>query len=194
MVRATKSVKETRYEQMFPRLERAEIDRIRRFGETRTYRAGEHLVTTGEVSPGMFVVLSGEVSISQHNVLGRDEPIVSHGPGSFMGELAQLSDRPSLVDAHATKPVEALVIPSRRLRDVMVAEAELGERIMRALILRRVGLLESGVAGPIVIGHAQDRDVLRLDGFLARNGHPHHTLDPEIDSSAQTLLDRFHIE
>ena len=29
----------------------------------------------------------------------------------------------------------------------MVAEAELGERIMRALILRRVGLLETGIAG-----------------------------------------------
>src|SRR5207249_1565749 len=83
---------------------------------------------TGEISPGMFVVLAGEVAITQHNPLGRDEAIVTHGPGSFMGELTQLSGRPSLVDAHAVKPVEALVIPPRRLRDVLVAEAELGER------------------------------------------------------------------
>ncbi len=56
-----------------------------------------------------------------------------------------LSGQPSLVDAHATKPVDTCVIPSRKLHDVMVAEAEVGERIMRALILRRVGLLERGV-------------------------------------------------
>src|SRR5207249_6902661 len=99
----------------------------------------------------------------------------------------------SLVDAHAVKPVEALVIPPRRLRDVLVAEAELGERIMRALILRRVGLLQSGVAGPLIIGHAGDGNVLRLAGFLTRNGHPHHTLDPDSDSCAKTLLERFSV-
>src|SRR5206468_9015407 len=112
----------------------------------------------------------------------------------FIGELSQLSGRPSLVDAHAAKPVEALVIPPRRLRDVLVAEAELGERIMRALILRRVGLLQSGVAGPLIIGQAGDGDVLRLAGFLTRNGHPHHTLDSDSDSCAKTLIERFSVE
>jgi thioredoxin reductase (NADPH) len=191
---AKHSIIETRYDQMFPRLERAEIERLRRFGEKRAYRADEHLVTTGEASPGMFIVLSGEVAVSQHNALGRDEPIVTHGPGSFMGELAQLSGRPSLVDARATKPVEALVIPSPRLREVLVAEAELGERIMRALILRRVGLLETGISGPIIVGRQGNADVLRLAGFLSRNGHPHRTLDPETDSCARTLVERFHVD
>ena len=194
MTTSTRPLIETRYEQMFPTLESAEIDRLRRFGETRSYTAGERLVTTGETSPGMLVILSGEVAVTQHNVFGPNQPIVTHGPGGFMGELAQLSDRPSLVDAHAMQAVEALVIPSRRLRDVLVAEAELGERIMRALILRRVGLLEAGVAGPVIIGHADDGDVLRLAGFLARNGHPHHTLDPDSDAGAKTLLERFHVE
>jgi len=185
---------ETRYAQMFPTLEPAEIERLRRFGETRTYRAGETLVVTGDVSPGMFVVLGGEVAITQHSALGRDEPIVTHGPGGFMGELAQLSGRPSLVDARATKAVEAIVISSPKLREVLVAEAELGERIMRALILRRVGLVEAGASGPVIVGRADDGDVLRLAGFLARNGHPHKTLDPETDSCARTLRDRFHLE
>jgi thioredoxin reductase (NADPH) len=142
----------------------------------------------------MMVLLSGEVAVTQHNLLGRDQPIVTHGPGQFMGELAQLAGRPSLVDVQATKPVEVMVIPSVRMRDVLVSEAELGERIMRALILRRVGLLESNIVGPVILGHVNHPDVLRLSGFLARNGHPHHTLDPESDSCARTLLERFHIE
>ena len=194
MAAPPRPVIETRFDQMFPVLEPAEVDRLRRFGETRAYGAGERLVGTGEISPGMFVILSGEVRVSQHNALGRDQPIVTHGPGSFMGELAQLSGRPSLVDAHATKSVEALVIASPRLRDVLVAEAELGERIMRALILRRVGLFESGIAGPVVVGRADHGDVLRLVDFLRRNGHPHQRLNPDTDSCATTLLERFHID
>ena len=126
---------------------------------------------------------------------GRDIPrlIVTHGPGSFMGELAQLSDRPSLVDADAMEAVEAFVISPPRLRDLMVEEAELGERIMRALILGRVGLLDTGAGGPIIVGSADNRDVLRLEGFLTRNGHPHQRFDPKADPCAQTLIEHFHI-
>ncbi len=191
---SSRSIIETRYEQMFPELATAEIDRLRHFGEIRTYRAGERMVATGEVSPGMFVILNGEAEVSQHSPLGRNQVIVTHGPGSFMGELAQLSGRPSLVDVHATKPIDALVISSRRLPDVMVAEAEVGERIMRALILRRVGLLESGMSGPVIVGRAGHADVLRLAGFLARNGHPHQRLDPDTDPCAETLIERFHVK
>ena len=126
------SVFETRYDQTFPTLQPAEIDRLRRFGEKRTYTADDKLLRVGEPSPGMFVLLSGEVVVSHRNLLGQQEPIVTHGPGSFLGELAQLSGRPSLVDARATKATEALVIPSPKLRELLVAEAELGERIMRA--------------------------------------------------------------
>jgi thioredoxin reductase (NADPH) len=43
----------------------------------------------------------------------------------FSGELAQLSARPSLVDIEAREPVDALVIPSERLRDLLVQEANL---------------------------------------------------------------------
>src|SRR5437867_3290740 len=106
MSASPRPVIETRYAQMFPTLEPPEIERLRRFGERRAYGAGEHLVESGEVSPGMFVVLSGEVSVTQHNALGRDQPIVTHSPGSFMGELAQLSGRPSLVDAKAVTSVD----------------------------------------------------------------------------------------
>ena len=183
---------EGRRDQMFPTLEPEEIDRLRRFGEIRSYRAGEPLVKVGEVGHGMTVVLAGEVIVTRPDQLGRREAIVTHGPGAFLGELAQLSGRPALVDAYAVGPVEGLILPPEKLRALLVAEAELGERVMRALILRRVGLIEAG-AGPVIIGHADDGDVLRLDNFLRRNGHPHQQLDPDTDADARALLERFHV-
>jgi thioredoxin reductase (NADPH) len=188
------SVIETRRHQMFPTLERAEIERVRRFGAVRRYEAGEALAKVGEVGHGLTVILAGKVEITQHDGSRPRQLIATHGIGHFMGELAQLAGRPALVDAHALEPVEALVIAPDRLRALLVAEAELGERIMRALILRRVGLLETGAGGPVIVGHAEDGDVLRLEGFLRRNGHPRQRLDPDTDPEAKALIERFHVD
>lgn len=183
-----------RRDQAFPTLAEVDIDRMRRFGEASAYAAGEPIIKAGDVAPGLIVVLSGKVDITQDGGLGRRETIVTHGPGSFVGELAQLSARPSLVNAQAAEPVEAFVIASQRLRDLMVQEANLGERIMRALILRRVGLLESATSGPIIIGPQDNADVLRLRGFLARSGQPHRVLDSDSDPCAKTLVERFEVD
>jgi thioredoxin reductase (NADPH) len=190
---APQTIMETRRAQMFPALEAAEIERVRRFGEVRAFAPGETLATVGQPTLGLVIVLAGKVDIFQHDQSDRRTLIVSHGPGEFTGELAQLSGRPSLVDAYAQGPVEALIIPPDRLRALLIAEAELGERIMRAMILRRMGLLEAG-AGPVILGRAENGDVLRLRGFLRRNGQPHQQLDPETDLDAKALLDRFQID
>jgi thioredoxin reductase (NADPH) len=189
-----KSVLETRRDQMFPQLSPQEIERLKRFGVLRNYTAGTLITKAGSVSEGLVFVLKGEIEVKQGGAVSQRQTIVRHGSGSFHGELAQLSDRPSLVDAEAATDVEALVVPATRLRDVLVQEASLGERIMRALILRRVGLLEEGRSGPVLIGPLGSADMLRLENFLRRNGHPHRALDSATDSCAQTLLKRFTIQ
>src|SRR6266568_3659709 len=188
------SIFDTRRDQMFPVLEPFEIERVRRFGKVRSYEAGAALAKVGEVGPGLTIILAGQVEIARRDGLGHSGPFVTYGPGSFMGELAHLSGRPTLIDAEARGPVEALIIPPDRLRALLIAEAELGERIMRALILRRVGLLQTGAGGPVIVGRAENGDVLRLQGFLRRNGHPHTQLDPETDTEARALIERFQVD
>jgi thioredoxin reductase (NADPH) len=182
-----------RRSQMFPVLEPAEIERLRRFGEPRRYAAGATVVRAGETGHGLTILVSGEVAVTWSDENGARHPVVTHEAGSFMGELAQLSGRPALVEATARTAVEAIVIPPDGLRALFVAEAELGERIMRALILRRMGLLETGAGGPIIVGSDDQPDVRRLENFLVRNGHPHHRLDPAVDDGALALIERFHI-
>ena len=185
---------ETRRAQMFPQLGPEEIDRLRRFGQVIQAQSGETLATAGVASPGLFVVLDGRVGISRRDAHRESQPIVEHDAGQFIGEIAQLSGRPSLVDVTALTDVEALLISPERLRAVLVAEAELGEMIMRALILRRVSLIETGAGGPIIIGRAADAEVIRLSGFLARNGHPYQNLDPDQVDCAKVLIQRFDVD
>ena len=139
----------------------------------------------------MFVVLSGTVSITQRDGLGHVTPVIDQGPGQFLAEIGQLSGRLALVDGHAEGDVETLLIPPDQLRALLVAEAELGERIMRALILRRVNLIQGGTGGVVLIGPASLGDMARLQNFLARNGQPHHLLDPATDKDAADLVARY---
>src|SRR5229473_2992962 len=142
-----------RHEQTFPTLTPQEIARMRRFGELRRYKNGETLFETGKPGPGMFVILSGHVAITQRDGFGHVTPVIDQGPGQFL--------------------------------------ADLGERIMRALILRRVSLIQGGVGGPVLIGPSNSSGVIRLQGFLTRNGIPHHLLDPERDHDAAELIARY---
>ncbi|HMG79956.1 MAG TPA: FAD-dependent oxidoreductase [Xanthobacteraceae bacterium] len=188
------SIIEQRGEQMLPVLDQLEIERVRRFGECRSFATGEALAAIGQVSPGLMVILAGQVEVTHRDKSGQRVTIVTHGPGQFLGELAQLAGRPALADATALEPVQTLIIPPDRLRALMIAEAELGERIMRALIIRRLGLLETGSGGPIIVGRADNGDVLRLQIFLRRNGQPQRLLDPDIDPEAKALIERFHVD
>ena len=186
MATEAQSVFETRKDQAFPVLSETDIGLLKRFGTARQYEAGAFIARAGQTTEGLILVLSGQLRVAARD---SDKPIVTYGRGGFLGELAQLSGRPALTDAVALEPVEAIAIDPARLRDVMVQEASLGERIMRALILRRVALLEQKV-GPVIVGRADNRDVLRLQGFLRRNGYPYQAIDPIDDGRP---LEQFHV-
>src|ERR1700730_14457666 len=139
----------------------------------------------------MFVLIKGSVRVTRRDPLGHSAPILEQGPGEFVAEIGQLSGQPALIDVHAIDHVEALLISPEKLRALMIEEPEIGERIMRALILRRVALVEASAGGPVLIGPESNPDVIRLQGFLARNAYPHQLLDPTRDRNAAELVKQY---
>jgi thioredoxin reductase (NADPH) len=182
---------QSRREQIFPTLTAEELARLKRFGSLCAYPTGAALVKAGSPAPGLQIILSGQARVTSADADLRDQAMIQYGPGSLAGELTSLSGAAALMDITAESDVSALLITAPRVRDVMVEEVDLGERIMRALILRRTMLLQLAVGGPIIVGRETNRDVLRLETFLNSNGHPHRRLDPDQDSCALTLIERF---
>lgn len=178
---------EYRQHQMFPRLSAAEIQSLRRFARPMSFKAGEFIFETGRVALGLFVLLHGRVRIESRDSFGRATLVTEHDDGHFMAEMAQLSGKPALIDGIALTAVETLVIEPERLRALIVADAQLGEHIMRALILRRLGLIEQGL-GPIIVGNGDDARLVRLQGFLRRNAYPAMVIDARSDPEAISLL------
>ncbi len=189
---------------MFPVLSPAEIDRVRRFGDVRRFAPGELLCRVGKPSPGMYLILSGRLAVVSRDALGRSLPVAEFVqlaggtpdemeilPGEFLADLGTLSDKPSAIDVQAVEEVEAIVVPPDQLRALLVAEAELGERILRALILRHVLMVEIGFGGPVLIGPLRSPEVTKLSAFLGRNGTPFRVVDPDEDADASALVGRY---
>jgi len=176
--------------ELVPTLTSAEIERLFRFGEVCRFAEGEKVFETGQLSRGMCVILSGRIAVSMRDGLGQVTPLHEQGPGGFLAELSELSGIPALFDGMALGEVEALVVPAAGLRALMIEEADLGERIMQTLMLRRVHLLKRDAGGVVLIGPPALGDTVRLQNFFARISFPCHTLDPASDALAASVVER----
>src|SRR5262249_54092780 len=146
----------------------------------------------GDESVHFYVLLAGEMEILFRR-LGQPDTRVTHGPGGFTGEVSLLAGRRALVTARMATDGELVDIPTAELRHLIVTDAELSEVLMRAFILRRVGLINYHMGDAVLVGSRNNAGTLRLMEFLTRNAHPYNYLDVEQDRDAQALLDQFQV-
>ena len=163
------TVSDTRGHQMFPELDPAQIETATRFasGPARAFAPGEIMFDVGERQAPAWLVLEGSMDVLRRDGRNRETAITTHQVGHFSGEVSQLAGRESLASGRAGPDgCTALPFDAPHIRALMVGSAELGEIIMRAFILRRVGLLESGDVGSVIVGSPNMPDLVRLEGFL----------------------------
>src|ERR1700694_3274555 len=182
----------SRAEQAFPTLTPAQIRRVVAHGNMRAIKPGEVLVEQGDRAGPFFVVASGELEVVRPS--GAAETLVTvHVPGQFTGEVNTLSGRPALLRLRAAKTGEVIELDRQRMLALVQTDAELGEILMRAFILRRAELVAAGVGDVVLVGSTHSAGTLRLKEFLMRNGHPYSYIDLERDPEVQSLLDGFRI-
>src|ERR687894_1140594 len=179
-------------EQIFPTLTPVQIRRIAPHGHIRAIQPGQVLIEQGDKNVPFFVVVSGEVEILRPSG-GVETLITIHGPGQFTGEVNNLSGRPAVVRMRSTKQGELIELDRQHMLTLLQTDADLGEIMMRAFILRRVELVTAGVGDVVLVGSIYSPGTLRIKEFLMRNGHPYSYIDLERDPDVQNLLDSFQI-
>src|SRR5579863_6932664 len=187
------SVIDARRDQAFPVLTADQIEQARRFasGPAQHFPPGAPLFRMGERNAPSFVVLDGEIEVYRHNGVGPESLITVHRRGAITGEVSQLAGRAALAEGRAgAQGCDVLAFDAAHLRALIIGSAELGEIIMRAFILRRVALIADGGAGSVLVGHAREANLLRLQGFLARNGYPCKVLDVDQDEDGKATVER----
>ena len=188
------TVIDTRRDQMFPVLSASQIETARRFasGEAQRFGPGRTCFRRGPASGARLAGSrrwdrgdpsrrtwaaradrdGGRGAIQRGSEPTCGAPLLGHRPGGIRGATAVPFDA-----AH----VRALVIGS----------ADIGEIVMRALIVRRAAMIETKGSGSVLLGRPGSAEIVRLEGFLSRNGYPTTVLDAAVSGEGRELVERF---
>ena len=178
--------------QTFPTLSEEMAARIAAYGHAEDVASGAHIFERGQRSSDFFLVLDGAIEVYEAGEHNSEHVVTAHGPRQFTGELDLFNGREILVSGRARGPTRVVRIDRGTFRHMVATEADIGEVIMRAYILRRVGLIRHG-QGIELVGPGHGADTLRLARFLTRNGYPHRLLDTDNTDEASGLHQCFHL-
>jgi thioredoxin reductase (NADPH) len=159
---------------------------LRRFGEVRPTVAGEVLFREGDWGYDFIVILSGEVTVVDHQAGVRRE-LASGGRGQFVAELNLLTGERLFTTAVVSEPGSILVVPVDHLQTVLEQDQELADLIVQTAFRRRQWLVQVR-SGMRIIGSRSSTDSIRLRDFVARNRLPHVFLDIDTDPVATEVL------
>ncbi len=177
----------SRHTEIFPVLSNEQILRCKPFGTTETVKQGTVLFERGDRSVDFFIILEGNIEIYEHKRLGLNIVTV-HGKHQFTGELDLFNDRQILVGGRMGVDGKVIRMSSEQFQKFMIAEPEIADIVMKAFILRRMGLITHNQASVSLITTQESPDSLRIERFLKRNGYPIEVLNYDLARETHTCL------
>ncbi len=123
--------REDRLEGFAAALTAAELDDLNSRGVRRPFRRGSFIMTEGEASDHVVVLLAGRAKVSSYTADGKEVVLAVRGPGELLGDFSALDGAPRSATVSALEPIEALIIASERFRDFLEDHARLAVLLLQ---------------------------------------------------------------
>ncbi|HET7470144.1 MAG TPA: FAD-dependent oxidoreductase [Gemmatimonadales bacterium] len=173
----------------FPTLAPHDLSALAERGRERRVRAGDVLYSVGDTSARFFVVLEGEIEAID-GIDANASRVATIGPGQFTGEVSTLSGRAALVTVRAARDSRLIELDGPGLLRAVDELPDVGEAVVRAFLLRRQMLIDTGTVGVQIVGSRFSPAAHQLRDFATRNLVPFRWVDVENDPEAEILLRR----
>ncbi len=139
--------------QLFRYLSYKELVGVMNLTETHEFKAGESVITQGEVGEAMYVVLSGTVRLHEGEV-----DVAKLGKGQHFGEMALVDRTVRSLSATATEPSRLLAIHRKDFYAIIKKQPELSVKLLWSFVqvladrLRRTTADLSGALKGEIVG------------------------------------------
>jgi CRP/FNR family cyclic AMP-dependent transcriptional regulator len=121
----------------------AELKSIAQRALTRTFPKNAVVVTEGDQTDSLYIIVSGRVKVYVSDDKGKEIVLNEAGPGEYFGEL-MLDEGPRSASVMTLEPTRFLVVPREDFREFVAKSPEFALHLIRKLI-RRVRALTSDV-------------------------------------------------
>jgi CRP-like cAMP-binding protein len=113
---------------LFSKLSKRGLQEVASIADEIDFPAGKDLTREGERGREFFVILEGNVDVSQ-----RGKRIREMGTGEFLGEISLITKQPRTATATTASPVRALVITDRDFARLLRESPSVGQGVLEAL-------------------------------------------------------------
>jgi thioredoxin reductase (NADPH) len=177
---------------LFPRLTAAQTEQLADRAETRSFAPGEILFEQGQRETPFYVVLSGAVDIIDRQPDG-DHYFTQCQAGTFIGDISMFTGEPTIAQGVVAEETSLLVLAPDALRSLVAGSAQLGDLLLRTMVVRREWLKGQGLGFERLIGKRSSGDAFAIRELLQRNLIPFSWHDIDDDDESKELLDRLGI-
>lgn len=129
---------------VFSELAPGETERLTQHSTTRTYHANTILISEGDTTDSLYVVLEGKVKVFASDHQGKEVILNILGPGEYFGELALLDDQPRSASVKTMVQTKLMVITKNDFKKSLAGDPEMAYKLIKVLI-GRVRALTSNV-------------------------------------------------
>jgi len=119
-----------------PDLPGGRIGELFRSGRRVHLRPGANLLTEGDASNRVVLVLSGRLKVSSYSDSGRETVLGFRGRGDVLGELSAIDGEPHAATVVAVEPSEIAVLAADRFVAGLTDHPEVMLDLLRSVILR----------------------------------------------------------
>ncbi len=172
----------------FPLLSDQQMAAVARRGTRHATTAGQVLYRAGDRGYDFIVIEDGEVDVVRPAMPDAPEaPIARFGRGRFLGELNLLTGQTAIATARVSTPGVVVRVRPSQFRELMAADADISELIVRVLLARRESLRQGEGARTLeILGSQMSPATHALRTWASRQELPHTWLDYD-DPAGQAL-------
>ena len=110
---------------LFADCSKAELRELAKSADELDLREGTVLTREGRPGREFFVLIDGTVQVTQ-----KGKKVAELKGGDWLGEIALLTDKPRTATVTASSPVDVLVIPDRRFRNVVESMPSIAIKVL----------------------------------------------------------------
>ena len=113
----------------------AVVQTLSSHGIVRNYPKGAIIITEGDPSDSLYVILSGRVKVYLADEGGKEVILDVHGQGEFVGEMS-FDEQPRSASVMTLEPCTLSVVTQSRFREFLKLDPDAVEHLIRNLIHR----------------------------------------------------------
>lgn len=128
---------------MFSELAPADTDKLTAHCQTRTYPANAILITEGDQTDSLYVIVDGEVKVFANDDSGKEVILNILGPGEYFGEIALVDDQPRSASVMTLAPTKVMIISKSNFKKCLEENPDMSFNLIRALTKQVRALTDS---------------------------------------------------